>query len=607
MASSSLLSQGRLSEKIFENFRGLNRRSDRLNTNDSFYYDLLNGYCKKDLNSQLGFIVQREGSTKLNSVALDTSTFGSVHSIKTIFEAKWNSGGLDVIIRAGTAWGKFNGTDTFTGLDTGRADDVIGQCAMFQNQLIMVDGGIPRKSTAAYAVSNLSEVTNGTVTMTIATPAVFTFVAHGFVAGQAVKFTTTGALPTGLVSGTTYYVISTGLVADAFQVSSTLGGPAVNTSGSQSGTHTLYSFDANMPQDSTAVWVHRDKVWLNSTAAPMKAYFSKTNSANTGVAWTGTNDAGYIDLSTILPEGDTIRGYRTIGGTDSGLIAIICDKYTVVFEAGANVYTFNFLQYFPTTCISINACDYIGTDLVYPSRNSFTSLAHSSGTNDISTGTLSDLIEPYWRGLVSDLSETKNMQGCYDKTLGLFYILFPIANNYQILVYSVDIKNFVGRYTYPFNVYSFKYLLNGTMLMGSDDYVYTMNSGTSDSGSAISWSFKMPGLYFGTASRNKKPIEYEALLKSTTTMTLYLDYYFALNISPASLLTIPIDLSGTSVQWDSSLWDFSYWDQSGNVIFKTSDLLGRGRLMFVELRHATLNANISFPWFLFRYVIEGIN
>lgn len=607
MSSSSIQFQGSISEKVFENFRGMNRRSDRLNTNEQFYFDLLNGYCKKDLSSQLGFILQRDGSAKLNSVALDAPTFGTNLKVRTVFEAKWYNGGLDVIIRAGTAWGKYNGSDTFTGLDTGRADDVVGQCAMFQNQLIMVDGGIPRKSTAAYAVSNLSEVNNGTVTVTIATPAVFTKLSHGFVAGQALRFTTTGALPTGLVVGTTYYVISAGLTTNDFEVSATVGGSAVNTSGSQSGTHTMYSFDANMPQDSTAVWVHRDKVWLNSAANPMIASFSKTNSANTGTSWTGATDAGTINLSTILPEGDTLRGFRTVGGTDSGLIALICDKYTVIFEAGANAYTFNFLQYFPTHCISINACDYIGTDLVYPSRDSFTSLAHSTGTNDISVGTLSDLIEPYWRELVSQVTTVTDIQGCYDKTLGLFYVLFPITNNHQILVYSVDIKNFVGRYTYPFTVSSFRYRLNGDMLMGGDGYVYVMNSGTSDDGTAIPWSFKMAGLYFGTPSRNKKPIEYESLLKSTTTMTMYLDYYFTLNTTPSNLLTITIDLTGVNVQWDLSLWDVSYWDQSGNVIFRTSDFLGRGRLMFVEMRHATLGANISFPWFLFRYILEGNN
>jgi len=76
-------------------------------------------------------------------------------------------------------------------------------------------------------------------TVTIASPAVFSDVGHGLVLNDTVVFSTTGALPTGLVAGTTYYVISAGLTADAFQVSLTEGGSAVNTSGTQSGVHSL--------------------------------------------------------------------------------------------------------------------------------------------------------------------------------------------------------------------------------------------------------------------------------------------------------------------------------------------------------------------------------
>lgn len=78
-----------------------------------------------------------------------------------------------------------------------------------------------------------------TFTVTIASPGVFSLTAHGLALNNVVYFSTTGALPTGLTAGTPYYVISAGLTADAFQVSATEGGSAVNTSGSQSGTHSI--------------------------------------------------------------------------------------------------------------------------------------------------------------------------------------------------------------------------------------------------------------------------------------------------------------------------------------------------------------------------------
>lgn len=84
---------------------------------------------------------------------------------------------------------------------------------------------------------------SATVTITIATPAVVSYTAHGLVTGDKTYITTTGALPTGLTASTTYYVI--GVDANSFRLATTLGnahsGTAINTTGSQSGTHTLFS------------------------------------------------------------------------------------------------------------------------------------------------------------------------------------------------------------------------------------------------------------------------------------------------------------------------------------------------------------------------------
>lgn len=510
-----------LKEAIFQNFLGMNRRSDRLNSNPLFYWDLLNGYIKKDARKEMGVIVQRNGSAKFNDVELN-SDYGTTKKIRNVYEPKWNGGGTDVVIRAGSAWGRFDGVDTFTAFDTGRPDDVVGQCVMFKNELLYVDGGIPRKLTAAYAVSNLSA-------------------------------------------------------------------------------------DANMPQDATAIWVHRDKVWLNSAANPMTAYFCTTNSANGASSWTGSTDAGTLDLSTILPDGDTILGFRTYGSQDSGLIAIICRKYTVIYKAGANTYDFTFVQYFPTTCISVNAVDYIGNQLVYPSQNTFTSLSASVASDNLDVGTLSEYIDPLYRDLAGQVADQDFIQGGFDKRLNLFYLLFPITNNFQILVYSVDIKNFVGRWTFPFEAYCFCHRRNGVTLMGGDGYVYTINTGTNDDGEAVSFKLSMPALYLGTPSRYKAPREFEGLLQNSNNMTLYLDYWYGLSSLAADRITEAITLETEASYWDEALWDAAYWDSGGNVLYRSTSLLGRGRLMFLEIRHNTLDALITIPWFIIRYLLEGPN
>lgn len=77
----------------------------------------------------------------------------------------------------------------------------------------------------------------GSVTITIASPAVVTLTGHGLAEDTPITFLTTGALPTGITAGTTYYVNQ--VDANTFNVTSTTGGADINTSGSQSGTHTL--------------------------------------------------------------------------------------------------------------------------------------------------------------------------------------------------------------------------------------------------------------------------------------------------------------------------------------------------------------------------------
>jgi hypothetical protein len=82
-----------------------------------------------------------------------------------------------------------------------------------------------------------SAVTPIPFTCTNASPAVFTSHAHGFSAGQAVLMWAGvgGTLPTGFSASTIYYVISSGLTTDAFQLSATLGGSAINSSSSGDG------------------------------------------------------------------------------------------------------------------------------------------------------------------------------------------------------------------------------------------------------------------------------------------------------------------------------------------------------------------------------------
>jgi len=119
--------------------------------------------------------------------------------------------------------------------------------------LIIVNGTDGWLFTFATNALRQIKVLQGTVTMTSASPAVFSYTAHGLIAGDAFMLSTTGALWIGLATLTVYYVISAGLTADAFEVSLTAGGAAVNTSGTQSGVHTLTTIGYGFPNGAKTV------------------------------------------------------------------------------------------------------------------------------------------------------------------------------------------------------------------------------------------------------------------------------------------------------------------------------------------------------------------
>ena len=149
---------------------------------------------------------------------------------------------------------KLNGNLGITGATGGGTDKIF-----YENDAVV---------SQSYTIGSSAYVSG--VTVTIATPGVFTLTSHGFVAGSKVIFSTTGALPTGIVAGTVYYVITAGLTANNFEVSATLGGSAINTTGTQSGVHSV------------------SKVKNAITAGPITIADGATVTVQTGSVWSVT-------------------------------------------------------------------------------------------------------------------------------------------------------------------------------------------------------------------------------------------------------------------------------------------------------------------------------
>lgn len=106
-----------------------------------------------------------------------------------------------------------------------------------KGQFIIVD--IPQDGTGSRTITQWPQGPALTVTMTIASPCVVTSL--DIPTGTPVIITTSGALPTGLTAGTVYYWIRTGATTGnlASSFANAQAGTAINTSGTQSGTHTM--------------------------------------------------------------------------------------------------------------------------------------------------------------------------------------------------------------------------------------------------------------------------------------------------------------------------------------------------------------------------------
>lgn len=108
----------------------------------------------------------------------------------------------------------------------------------------LISSNVPETDYAAYAPTttyNLNDYvivlsTATTVTISISPVCLVTWAGHNLVVGSGVIFTTSGALPTGITSGTTYYVLAND--ANTFKISASVGGTPITTTGSQSGTQT---------------------------------------------------------------------------------------------------------------------------------------------------------------------------------------------------------------------------------------------------------------------------------------------------------------------------------------------------------------------------------
>ena len=166
--------------------------------------------------------------TVTGTAASSTTGGGTVYAVYQI-----NPGGARYVPSVGFGAGTWGGGKWGIGTTTPTAVAPIriwNQTNWGQNLLYGVGGGPLYYWDAAVGY------TNSTVTMTIASPCVVSS-NIGLADLTPISFSTTGALPTGITPGTTYYVRY--LTSSTFNLSLTPTGALINTSGTQSGVQSV--------------------------------------------------------------------------------------------------------------------------------------------------------------------------------------------------------------------------------------------------------------------------------------------------------------------------------------------------------------------------------
>jgi len=124
------------------------------------------------------------------------------------------------------------------------------------------------------------------MTISIAAPGIITLPVDFTIAdGTAISLTSTGALPTGLTVGTTYFVVNS--TGNTFELSATLGGASITTSGTQSGLQYVSQRGINLAS-------------VGDASTPIYQNALIVSDASRFIIVFGTNDYGSTTLDPML-------------------------------------------------------------------------------------------------------------------------------------------------------------------------------------------------------------------------------------------------------------------------------------------------------------------
>jgi len=426
-------------------------------------------------------------------------------------------------------------------------------------------------------------VTSALISISNASPAVITTSSTlTYSPGTPVKFTTTGALPTGLTVGTQYYILTV-LSANTFTVSTSVGGTAVNTSGAGSGTHSMVVGPISQYIRPMGAVAGTDII-----GAPMFIQ----GSAGTGA---GAGGSLIFQVATAGSTGTTQNSYRTALTIDHTRLAtfshvVNASKMAIGSTVSMNNGTFN-LSSISTLGWSSDVTEY-GTKDVYLYRDAAGALALRNSTNAQKIrvyNTYTDSSNGEWLnvgvsvlngaqfGIEAALNGTGSGRDLYLGTQGgnSLYLYTGNTTRWQVnssghFIASSDNSYDIGASgaNRPRNIYVAASINTGAAITSATNLICGANygfvwNGRSTLGSAVDGNIELynqAGTSFGRLSFGGTTASFPALKRSTTTLQARLADDSAYTFMDTKLLlqtgATPSSASDTGttgeVRWDAS-------------------------------------------------------
>lgn len=420
----------------------------------------------------------------------------------------------------------------------------------------------PTTGPNGYRYEMTSGAVDTPVTMTIAAPCVVTFAGHGMLANDPIKLTTTGALPTGLVAGTTYYVLAP--AANTFNLSATPGGAAITTTGSQSGVHTLTRQSGitggaepvwpTTPGDTVVdnagvnqiIWTCRSTAILDTncpntkqiTTQQSKIYAGNNDTVrycatNKPRDWTTASDAGF------LPTGIQATGQNdcTALGQFGNSLAVYFPDSTQIWAVDPN----------PSLNTLTSNIENVGTlysktpsafsnDLFFLAPNGIRSVSVIVLTDNFQDN---DVGSPIDSLVQSGILSTDDPVSIYYPGLGQYWLI----NGSTVYVYSFSRSSKITAwsiYTLPFAPDDTA-ILNSQLYMRKGDIVYRMDRNVyTDFGTPPKVEVLFPYL------DNKSPGQLKQFIGLDTVQTGTATIQFAFDSRDETLITDAVTISGDS-------------------------------------------------------------